>query len=197
MKKEIVVCLIACAAVAGCKKMEGKPEGQVAQQPMPAQQQMPVQQAPMQQPMQAPPVSAKSPEEISVLKEVLRKHPDNVSGWINLGNMLMDTSNFKEAIDAYTKALQLDPKNVNVRVDMGTCYRGIGRPDKAIDEYQKAIQIDPTHPNAHKNLGIVLAFDLKNKTAAIKAFENYLRIAKNDPDVFKIQQMIAELKAAK
>ena len=69
---------------------------------------------------------------------------------IKLGNTMMDTSRFNEAIDAYRKALGIDPKNVDVRVDMGTCYRNAGRPDMAVKAIQKALEINPKHLNGRK-----------------------------------------------
>ena len=67
-----------------------------------------------------------SMEQVKLLKEAVAKDPKNVNAWISLGNMMMDTSRFSEAADAYEKALAIDPKNVDVRVDMGTCYRNSG-----------------------------------------------------------------------
>jgi tetratricopeptide (TPR) repeat protein len=85
---------------------------------------------------------------------------------------------------------------VDVRVDMGTCYRNTGRPDRAVEEYRKALAINPRHLNAHRNLGVVLAFDLGDKKQAIKAFEEYLRLSPNAPDADQLRQEIARLKAA-
>ena len=32
----------------------------------------------------------------------------------------------------------------------------------AVKEYRKALELNPQHLNAHKNLGVVLAYDLKD-----------------------------------
>jgi cytochrome c-type biogenesis protein CcmH/NrfG len=173
MDKVVMLFLLILMPVSGCKKMEQT-----------HQHQPPVQNAIVQ-----------SPGKIDVLKNLLEKNPENVGGWITLGNMMMDSSNFKDAIDAYQKALALTPNNVDVRVDMGTCYRGTGKPLQAIEEYRKAIKINPSHLNAHKNLGIVLAFDLKNNTEAIKEFETCLKLAPDSPDTGQLRQLIAELKS--
>ncbi|MDQ7787140.1 MAG: tetratricopeptide repeat protein [Thermodesulfovibrionales bacterium] len=143
-----------------------------------------------------PPFSGpvQSQGQVQKLQEMVRQNPQDVHVWVQLGNMLMDTHSYQEAIDAYQKSLELDPKNINVRVDMGTCYRNIGQPQKAVEEYKKALAIDPDHINAHRNLGVVAAFDLKDKKLAVKALEEYLRLAPGAPDAAQVRQLIASLK---
>ncbi len=133
--------------------------------------------------------------ELLMLQETVKKDPGNVNAWVNLGNILMDASRFDGAIEAYQKALALAPKNVDVRVDMGICYRNSGKPDIAVKEFRKAIEINPSHINAHKNLAVVLAYDFKENTQAIKEFEKSLQLAPNAPDAERIRQEIQKLKA--
>jgi tetratricopeptide (TPR) repeat protein len=82
-------------------------------------------------------------------------------------------------------------------VDQGTCYRGIGKFDKAVEQYRKALKIDPKFPNGHRNLAVVLAYDLHDTKEGIKEFQKYLEIAPNAPDVETIRQTIRELSAKK
>jgi cytochrome c-type biogenesis protein CcmH/NrfG len=148
-------------------------------------------------PYQAPPVQMPGQPDTTALQEIVRKEPGNVKAWIQLGNLLMDTGRFPEAIEAYQQALALDPNNVDVRVDMGTCYRSIGKSDVAIKEYRKAIEINPNHPMARKNAGVVLAFDLKNNAEAVKEFEKYLQLAPSAPDAPAVRQEVERLRAAR
>lgn len=140
-------------------------------------------------------VIMKSPEEIRQIEQIAKQAPKNPEGWIMLGNVLMDSKRFVEAVDAYQKALALDPKNVNVMVDMGTCYRNSGKPRQAFEEYRKALKRDPNHVNANRNTGVVLAYDLNDKTGAVKAFEKYLQLAPFAPDAEQIRQLVQSLKA--
>ena len=100
-------------------------------------------------------------------------------------------------IEAYEKALALNPKNVNVIVDQGTCYRGIGKFDKAVELYRKAIKIDPSFPNAHRNLGVVLAYDLHDAKQALPEFRRYLELVPDAKDADAIKQTIRDLSSAK
>lgn len=134
-------------------------------------------------------------DEIKLLQETVKKDPGNVQAWIRLGNDLMDGARYDDAIDAYHKALALDPRNVDVRVDMGTCYRRTGKPEVAAREFRKAIELDPNHVTAHKNLAVVLAFDMKDNKGAIKQFEKVLALAPNAADAGRIKMEIERLKA--
>jgi len=174
MNRLALVCLVAVFLFANCQKKE-EPK---VQTPFPAG-------------------TMAMQDKILQLQESVRQDPKNLNACIDLGNSLMDAGRFPEAIDAYQKALEIDPKNNDVRVDMGTCYRSAGQPNRAAEEYKKAIALNPGHPNAHRNLGIVLAFDFKNKREAIREFEEYLRVAPNAPDAQKISQLIADLKKSK
>jgi tetratricopeptide (TPR) repeat protein len=177
MKKIVVSIVLVLIAAAGCtqQKQEQKGQGVVPQGA-----------APMV-----------SPAEMKLLEETAKANPKNANAWTALGNALMDSRRFSEAIDAYQKSLDIDPNNVDVRVDMGTCYRNSGKPDRALEEYRRALKINPNHPFAHRNSGVVLAFDLHDKAQAIKEFEKYLELAPNAPDASQIRNTIEQLKAGK
>ena len=150
-----------------------------------------------QQPVTYTPAAPPAQMQIDQLQLAAKQSPKNAPAWISLGDALMDTQRYAEAVDAYEKALALDPKNVNVLVDQGTCYRGVGRFDKAVEQYRKAIKIDPNFPNGHRNLGVVLAYDLHDNKEGVKEFKRYLELAPNAPDAESIRQSIRELSAVK
>ncbi len=138
-----------------------------------------------------------TPGEIKLLEETAKANPKNAAAWTAFGNALYDAGRFNEAVDAYQKSLDINPNNVDVRVDMGTCYKNIGKPDRALDEYRRAIKINPNHPLAHRNSGVVLAFDLHEKSQGIKEFEKYLELAPNAPDAGRVRQTIQQLQSEK
>jgi tetratricopeptide (TPR) repeat protein len=181
MNKIFLILCLAVFAVYGCQqKEEPKPQ--------------------FQPPVgQLPPGGVSGPvqgvDTAKLLQETVKKDPKNVNAWVELGNLMMDTKRYDEAIGAYAKALELDPKNVNVRVDMGTCYRYAGKPDMAIKEYKKALEFDPNHMNAHKNMGVVLTYDLKDYKQALKEFEQVLLLEPNGPDTAAIKAEIEKLKS--
>ncbi len=155
------------------------------------------QQEQKQQQLKYSPAAAPTLLPIDRMKQSSKMEPQNARGWINLGNALMDAQRFGEAVDAYEKGLALEPKNVPVLVDQGTCYRGIGRFDKAVEQYRKALRIDPNFPNGHRNLGVVLGFDLNKRTEAIKEFKRYLELVPNGPDAESARKALQELESQK
>ncbi len=174
MRKKVLAIVLVLIAVTSCSQQRKEPKGQAGYPGGAA--------------------VAISPEEMRMLEQAVKQSPKNAAAWTALGNALMDSNRFSEAVDAYQKALALDPKNVDVRVDMGTCLKNSGRPQLAVEEYRKAIKINPNHIYAHRNMGVVLAFDLKDKKEAVKEFEKYLELAPNAPDAGEIRQMVQNLK---
>jgi len=173
--KKILYFVLLSLVIAGCQQQKEEPKSQP----------------------QFPAGPIHSQDTLKLAQEAVKADPKNVNAWIQLGNMLMDTSRFNEAVEAYQKALEIDPKNADVRVDMGTCYRNSGKPDIAVKEYRKALEINPNHAFGHLNLAVVLAGDLKDKSQAIKEFEKYLQLAPNAQNAEQIRQEIQKLKTSK
>jgi len=145
----------------------------------------------------APQAAMPTTMQFDQLQQAAKASPKNAQAWIDLGNAYMDAQRFEEAVDAYGKGLALDPKNVNVLVDQGTCYRGIGKFDKAVEQYRKALKIDPNFPNGHRNLAVVLAYDLHKRDEGLKEFRKYIEVAPNAPDAERVKQAIQELSSGK
>jgi cytochrome c-type biogenesis protein CcmH/NrfG len=177
MKKISLAIFIALLAVYGCQqKDEPKPQFQ----------------PPIGQPGQSGPVQGF--DQAKILQEAVQKDPKNLNAWIQLGNLMMDTQKFNEAVNAYAKALELDPKNVDVRVDYGTCLRNSGKPEDAVREYKKALELNPNHMNANINMGVVLEYDLKDYKQALKSFEKALQIQPNAPNAPQLKAEVEKLR---
>ena len=132
--------------------------------------------------------------EIQALKDIVKKDPKNLSAWVELGNLYFDSNQPKEAIEAYSQYLAIKPDNPDVRTDMGIMYRKLGDFDRAIEEFRKAVQSDPKHTNSRYNLGLVLLHDKHDIKAAVKAWEDYLKVDPNSERAQRIRAQIEKMK---
>ncbi len=118
---------------------------------------------------------------IEEYQTTLLQDPNNLAALIGLANAYSESGAWREAITQYERVLRLDPRNADVHTDLGTAYRNIGYPDRALAEYRLALQYEPGHVNARYSLGLLYAFNLHNHPAAIRIWEELLRIAPNHP----------------
>lgn len=114
--------------------------------------------------------------DILALENLLTIEPNNVDGWVRLGNLYYDTGQHTKAIEAYEKALALDPGNPDVWVDCGVMYRAHGEFDKALEYFDKALAINSKHEFALFNSGVVLHNDLHDDAKAFAVWEKLATI---------------------
>jgi cytochrome c-type biogenesis protein CcmH/NrfG len=133
-------------------------------------------QSPQQQATQSDVTTPDLTNKISALEKETSLKPEDVGGWIQLGNLYFDTNQYEEAINAYKKALELDPNNPNVWTDLGVMYRRSGKPSQAIEAFDNAVESDPSHEISRLNKGIVLMHDLNDIEAAIKVWEELVKV---------------------
>ncbi len=196
MKKEIVILVVVIAFLAGLvvgafsfQYFIRKKDVQTARVPQKPQM------APQESPAPPPgPSPAEVASKIDALKEIVKKDPKNLSAWVELGNLYFDSNQPQEAIKAYTEYLKIKPDSADVRTDLGIMYRNAGEIDKAIDEFKKAAQIDPKHINSRYNLGLVLLHDKRDIKAAVKVWEDYLKVDPNSERAQRIKAQLDKLK---
>lgn len=128
---------------------------------------------------------------IEEYRTILAEDPNNLAGIIALGNAYYNSGLWKKSIMLYDHALLIDPGNADVRTDMGTAYRNVGMPDRALAEYRVALEYEPSHLNARYNMGIIYATNKKNYKAAIRVWEDLLRLAPNYPYAEDMRTSIA------
>ncbi len=107
----------------------------------------------------------------------------------------MTVINPKRPSKPIRNTLKLKPDNADVRTDLGIMYRNAGEIDKAIEEFKKASQIDPKHVNSRYNLGLVLLHDKRDMKAAIKAWEDYLKVDSNSERAQRLKSQLEKMKS--
>jgi cytochrome c-type biogenesis protein CcmH/NrfG len=126
------------------------------------------------------------------LEQEVAANPENVGAWTNLGHVYFDTNQITKAISAYTKSLELNPQQAEVLTDLGVMYRRNNQPQEAIKAFDRAISMNPTLEQARFNKGIVLIYDLNDKPAGLKSWEDLLAVnpAARAPNGQPLQELI-------
>jgi tetratricopeptide (TPR) repeat protein len=143
------------------------------------------------------PGTVQSPNYAGLIEEyqtLLAEDPNNLAGIIALGNAYFDSGQWKKSIILYDHAIRIDPENADVRTDRGTAYQNTGMPDRALAEYRAALACEPSHLNARYNMGVVYAYTKKDYKAAIRIWEELLRLSPNYPKAENIRTAIAVFK---
>jgi tetratricopeptide (TPR) repeat protein len=90
--------------------------------------------------------------------EAIKRRPDLVEGYINLGEMKLEAGNAMEALDPLEKSVRYAPNVPVAHLDLGDCYRLLGRPGEAKRELDKAMSMDSTLAGVHYDLGLLYLF---------------------------------------
>lgn len=151
--------------------------------------------APITGQQQAGPDRVKLMREIGQAEEIVKKDPQNYQAWVQIGNDYFDLGEAQKAVEAYQRALAIKGDDPNVLTDMGVMYRQLKDFPKAVAAFRKAMAAGPNHPQSRMNLGVVLMHDMGDKAGAIAAWEDFLRVAPNEPNAENIRRSIAELKS--
>ncbi|MDR0238622.1 MAG: tetratricopeptide repeat protein [Deltaproteobacteria bacterium] len=151
------------------------------------------------QPQQTPVLAkqaANTNSHLNTLEETVKKNPQDLLAWIQLGNHYFDDNKPRDAIRAYEHALSINADNPDVLTDLGIMYRQLGEFERAAEKFTQAGAINPRHEQSRFNLGVVLFFDLNRKDEARKAWRSLLSInpEAKTPDGALLRIMLDELK---
>lgn len=145
------------------------------------------------------PAAPQMPPQVTAMvqqyRQTLARDPGNVEANIGFGNLLFDSGQWQRAVEHYQRALEKTPGNADVRVDMGIALHNLGQNEQARKEMERVTRERPTHLNAWLNLGVVAA-TLDDRAGAIRAWEQYLKLAPNGEHAAAIRAQLEELKKA-
>jgi len=82
-------------------------------------------------------------EAISYLNDAKRISPDSPLVRFNLGEMLLKSRHYEEAVDEFKKVLEIDVDKTICYRYIGICYKELSRPDLAIASFKSAVDANP------------------------------------------------------
>ena len=129
------------------------------------------------------------------MEEQAAKNPNDPAAWAKLGDTYFDAELPDRAVAAYQKSLALKPGQPDVWTDMGVMLRSQDKFQDALKAFEQAIALDPKHQQARLNIGVVYLFDLKDKAAAVKAWQELLAVNPDAkmPDGKRVADAVKEI----
>ena len=106
---------------------------------------------------------------------------------INLGILLKDRGELKQANSLFSKAVELAPERADGHTNLGGLYARQGKKYKAIACYRTALELDPGSTDALTNLGIALRIIGQY----VEAYELLTRAIEIDPNLAKAHEELA------
>jgi Tfp pilus assembly protein PilF len=91
-----------------------------------------------------------------LLRKVTRSHPGHARAWAQLGIVLADGGQLKEASAALKKAARLAPRDADVHNNYGFVLLALGESEAAVEAFRDALAIDPASQRTRNNLGFAL-----------------------------------------
>jgi tetratricopeptide (TPR) repeat protein len=130
----------------------------------------------------------------SLLLQVIESDPDNPLAYSYLGDIYFIKKRYDEALDLYRKSIDLNPEAGENYFRIGQIYYYKKDGSKAVDYFKKAIKKDERLTFAYYHIGLTYLMLLRDKENTIQNWEEYLKIARNDPQYDKIKRAIELLK---
>ncbi|MFW5770664.1 MAG: tetratricopeptide repeat protein [Spirochaetota bacterium] len=103
--------------------------------------------------------------------------------YLNMGNILDDQQQFRDAIDAYQKALSIDPKDDTALYNLGIAYDHAGIPEKAVETWNRAASLNPDKPGPL----LAIANMYYEGGHYNQAMDEYVRILRRWPNIQEAQ----------
>jgi len=116
-------------------------------------------------------------------KDNIKINPTSWAAHNNLGGILFDRGQFKEAANLYREALKTRGDLSFVHVNMGRALFALGKTDEAVAEYSAAIRLDPRDFKAQNDLGVAM-LNLGRTNHAISLFQKAVKIAPGNDTFF-------------
>jgi len=113
-------------------------------------------------------------------REAVKKKPDFVNAWFEMGLAFLALNRPKDAYEALQKVMELEPKHGEAMVTMGAACEGLGDFSGAEKWYKESLAAAPDLIQAHQLLGLL--YDNKLPNAKDKAAAEYRLVLDKKPE---------------
>jgi tetratricopeptide (TPR) repeat protein len=139
---------------------------------------------------------------VATYQKALQLTPDDAALHNNLGSVYASMGKLQDAQTQFQKAAELDPTNAGrYYFNIGAIMYNSGKMDDALTAFNKVISLDPNNAQAYYLKGQALmgkatmtsSGQVKAPDGTIEAFQEYLKLDPNGPNVPAAKAMIATL----
>jgi spermidine synthase len=109
---------------------------------------------------------------VEIYGDILKRDPDNVLAWLNLGNVLKGLNQFNAAEIAYKRTLEINPFYIFGSVSLAQLYLASKEPEKALNVLGSLDRWHDSDSEVSLYKGIAFSFQKKTELA-IKEFQCY------------------------
>jgi tetratricopeptide (TPR) repeat protein len=131
---------------------------------------------------------------VILLQEAIKADPENALAYSYLGDIFLGKKRYDGAMDLYRKALDLKPGSAENHFRLGQVYYYKSLGNLSIESYQKAYELDSSLKFVKYQIGLSYLMLERDKENTIRYWEEYIRIAPEDPQYEKIKRVIELLK---
>lgn len=124
-----------------------------------------------------------------ILEFLVAHNPTNHSYWAQLGNVMLSTRRFKEAIEAYQKSLELNALVPARFVNLGLAQQAAGDLENARKNFQQGVDLDPSN----MQYLMILVDTMVRLGEREKAIEALKKANERDPENVEIKEKIISL----
>jgi len=130
--------------------------------------------------------------EIERLRRQIEANPEDAEAIRSLANLNFDIQSWARSRELYERYLTLRPGDADVMTDLGVCLRELGEFPGALERFREARKLAPQHWQSRFNEVVVLAFDLRDFTAAEQVLAELQMLQPENPDVARLAAEVAK-----
>ena len=104
--------------------------------------------------------------------------PELVDAWVNLGRLVHEAGDAKEAARLWHAALARSPDDPVIHFDLALALEDTGDTEGAASHYERALALDADFADAHFNLA-ALCEKLGRRTDALRHYHAYQKLTRN------------------